>query len=108
MIPTKHPTVSLRRLKAARDTAGLSQEQAAHRLGVTRGAVQNWEHGHRVPRADVLAGMARLYGVPIESLFEHDHDGTPGHDGQGENTHDGPTPLPLPGDGLTGGGANGG
>jgi len=31
--------------------------------------IQNWEQGHRIPRAQVLLRLARAVGVPVEQLL---------------------------------------
>ncbi|MBR3235117.1 MAG: response regulator [Atopobiaceae bacterium] len=38
---------------------GLSQQQLANRLHVTRSAVANWETGHRLPNAAMISQIAR-------------------------------------------------
>jgi transcriptional regulator with XRE-family HTH domain len=46
------------RLTALREARGLSIEQLAERLGVSRQAVWYWETGHRLPRAAMLRRIA--------------------------------------------------
>jgi len=50
------------RLKAARELKGLSQEQAALELGVSRVSVSGWENGAPISE-DRISGIAQLYGV---------------------------------------------
>lgn len=59
----------LRRLRQARKAAGLSQEQAARRLGRTQSFVSKAELGER--RLDVieLRAFARLYRKPMSFFF---------------------------------------
>lgn len=54
-----------RRLREAREEAGLSQAQAARRLGRGQSYVSKSESGER--RVDVieLKAFAKLYGVPL-------------------------------------------
>lgn len=54
-----------RRLREAREEAGLSQEQAARRLGRGQSFVSKCESGER--RVDVveLKAFAKVYGVPM-------------------------------------------
>lgn len=54
-----------RRLKAARELAGLSQGQAAKLLDFHRPTISEIEAGHRRVAADELARFAELYGVSI-------------------------------------------
>ena len=56
-------------LKAMREKAGLSQAALAERAGLSVRNIQNWEQGHRVPRAQVLLRLARAVGVPVEQLL---------------------------------------
>lgn len=47
------------RIRDLRQTLGLSQADLAARIGVTRGTVQNWEHGRTGITWDSLAALAR-------------------------------------------------
>lgn len=55
----------LRRLREARERAGLSQAETARRLGKPQSYVSKCESGER--RVDVveLKAFSRVYGVPI-------------------------------------------
>jgi len=56
-------------LEAARVNAGLSQEEAAKKAGVTRFTIANWENGKtRISNAQAL-GLANIYGIPLEHIF---------------------------------------
>lgn len=57
------------KLYSLRRRSGLSQEQAAERLGVSRQAVSKWEGGQSVPEADKLVALSRLYGVTTDYLL---------------------------------------
>jgi transcriptional regulator with XRE-family HTH domain len=54
---------------AARAEAGLSQQQVADRVGLTKAQVQHWEAGRRQPYPEVTAQLAELYGVDVEDLL---------------------------------------
>ena len=56
------------RLLTLRKQAGLSQQQVADAVGVTRQTVSNWELGQGAPALDRAAALARLYGVSIDDL----------------------------------------
>lgn len=60
----------LRRLRMARNAAGLSQAEAASRLDKPQSYVSKCESGER--RVDVveLRAFARIYGVPITFFFD--------------------------------------
>ena len=59
----------LKRLKQARERAGLTQVEAARRLGRPQSFVSKCESGER--RVDIveLRALARVYGVPITFFF---------------------------------------
>jgi len=56
------------RLNELRRKAGLSQENLAELLGVTRQAVQKWESGASRPDMDNLAALARYFNVSLDYL----------------------------------------
>jgi transcriptional regulator with XRE-family HTH domain len=57
------------RIRRARRIAGISQQQLADALGITRSAVSNWESDSEVrPATDRLAVMARALHVSFEWL----------------------------------------
>ena len=53
------------RLRAARQAAGLSQQDVGRHLGVTGAAISRWENGHRSIDPDELVKLARLYGTTV-------------------------------------------
>ena len=56
------------RLFELRRQAGLSQEELAHLLGLTRQAVQKWEAGTSRPDMDNLAALADYFHVSLDYL----------------------------------------
>ena len=56
-------------LAAARTNAGLTQTEAARRLGVDQSSVSFWESGKKFPRASMLVKLADLYCCTIDELF---------------------------------------
>lgn len=70
------------RLYELRRSSGISQEDLARKLGVSRQAVSKWECGESVPGTDNLIALARLYGVELGSLVGIDDDAA---DTGGEN-----------------------
>lgn len=56
-------------LTALRRDAGLSQEELAACLGVSRPAVSRWERGAALPGVENLTALAALYGVGAEELL---------------------------------------
>lgn len=59
------------RLVELRRERGLSQEDLAARLGVSRQAVSKWERCESSPDTDNLIALAKLYGVSLDSLLLH-------------------------------------
>ncbi|MBR3349429.1 MAG: helix-turn-helix transcriptional regulator, partial [Solobacterium sp.] len=57
------------KLKEARKTAGLSQEQLAEKLSVSRSAVAKWEADLGMPDIANLKAMAQLLDISIDYLL---------------------------------------
>ena len=55
-------------LKAARVNAGLSQKEAADRLGISNKTMGNWENCVCFPPADMIPKICELYGVSYDNL----------------------------------------
>ncbi len=60
------------KLYALRKKAGLSQEELAEKLDVSRQAVSKWESGSARPDVDRLKALSRFYGIPMDSLLSDD------------------------------------
>lgn len=58
------------RLAELRKKNGLSQEQLAEKLGLSRQAVSKWERAEASPDTDNLICLARLYGVSLDDLLD--------------------------------------
>ena len=52
-----------------RTDAGLSQQELAEKLYVTRQAVSRWENGETVPNPDTLKQLSKLFDVSINTLL---------------------------------------
>ena len=52
-----------------RNKAGLSQEELAEKIYVTRQAVSRWETGETLPNTETLKQLSRLYNVSINTLL---------------------------------------
>ena len=57
-------------IRCKRRELGLTQEQAAHRLGVSASAFNKWERGASLPDIMLLPGLARLLGVDLNTLLD--------------------------------------
>ncbi len=60
------------RLRWAREQAGLSQGQVAHKLGMHRPTISQIEAGDRNVRVEELEQFGTLYGVETEWLIKGD------------------------------------
>ncbi len=58
------------RIAALRGQAGLTQEQLAERLFVSRELISKWEHGVRRPDHREAAELARVLGVGISEIID--------------------------------------
>lgn len=61
-------------LKAARINTGLTQAQAAEKLGFKRSSIIAYEQGKRVPKLDIAYKFSELYNVDIADIdfFRHE------------------------------------
>ena len=57
------------RLREARKSKGMTQEDVARHLGIARTTVVAIERGDREPRPDELVALARLYNRPLNELL---------------------------------------
>ena len=57
------------KLQALRKKRGLTQEELAAALFVSRTAVSKWESGRGYPSIDSLKAIARFYSVTIDELL---------------------------------------
>ena len=56
-------------LKTLREKHGLTQEQVAEKVLVTRQAVSRWENGETQPNTETLKLLSRLFDVSINTLL---------------------------------------
>lgn len=56
------------RLYELRKKQGLSQEELAEKLGVSRQAVSKWERSEASPDTDNLIALAKIYGLSLDEL----------------------------------------
>jgi transcriptional regulator with XRE-family HTH domain len=57
-------------IKRMRERRGISQEELANRLGLTRGRLSMYEIGKREPDVDTLSKMADFFGVSLDVLTD--------------------------------------
>ena len=58
------------KIKEARKQCGLSQEQLAEKMAVSRSAVAKWEANNGLPDIDNLKALAQLLNVSIDYLLD--------------------------------------
>jgi transcriptional regulator with XRE-family HTH domain len=63
-----------RLIREARQVAGLTQAELAHRLGTAQSAVSNWERGRDTPRIDTLARILEACGFEADMTFRRHDD----------------------------------
>ena len=60
------------KLYTLRKKSGLSQEQLAEQLGVSRQAISKWESGQSVPESDKLVVISNHFKVSLDYLMKED------------------------------------
>ncbi|MBR3841155.1 MAG: helix-turn-helix transcriptional regulator [Erysipelotrichales bacterium] len=59
-----------KKLKEARMNSGLTQEQAAEKLMVTRQTISNWENEKSLPDIISVINMSDLYHISLDDLLK--------------------------------------
>lgn len=62
-----HRRMVAQRLRELRGTR--KQREIAQEAGVTTMAISQYENGKRLPRAPIMAQLARVFGVSVDDLF---------------------------------------
>ena len=60
-------------LRRARVAAAMSQRQVGIMVGADSMQVSRWERGASAPQVFTLYKLAKLFRVPMDILFVHDH-----------------------------------
>lgn len=89
MTPTVPETTLGERLRLSRTRAGVSVQQMADELEISRTMISRWENGHERPRRGMLLGWALRCAVPVPWL-EHDAGGASADDPFGVLAGSGP------------------
>lgn len=91
------------KLKDKRTGLGLSQEQLAEQLEVTRQTIANWEKGKTYPDIGSVLKLSDLYSVSLDELLKEDRSmrkhkeeaaALPKNTGKQPKIHPGAVPLP--------------
>ena len=56
-------------LKAARVNAGLTQAEAAKKIGVSISTLKNWEKGVTFPKQPHILRICEVYGIQYDHIF---------------------------------------
>ena len=72
------------KIAAQRRKLGLSQEELAARLNVTRQAVSKWETGTSTPELETLVALAKTFGVTTDYLLSVEESPEPAAEPQPE------------------------
>ena len=62
------------KLYKLRKNSGLSQEQLAEQLNVSRQAISKWESGTAVPESEKLITISNYFGVSVDYLLKDDEE----------------------------------
>lgn len=62
------------KLYTLRKMSGLSQEQLAEQLSVSRQAVSKWESGQSVPESDKLLAISNYFDISLDYLMKEDEE----------------------------------
>jgi transcriptional regulator with XRE-family HTH domain len=57
------------KIKELRVQAGLTQDELAKRLSITKTAVSNYENGARMPKQDILFVLSVVFDVSVDTFF---------------------------------------
>ena len=61
-----------KKLKEARTNVGLTQEQVAEKIMVSRQTISNWENGKSLPDIVSIMSLSDLYQISIDELLKGD------------------------------------
>lgn len=67
------------KITALRTHAGISQEELAARLCVSRQSVSKWELGAALPQIDKILELSALFSVSTDILLKDEYDAPPSH-----------------------------
>ena len=86
------------KILSLRKSMGLSQEELAARVGVSRQAVSKWELGESVPDVDKLLALSQIFGVTVDHLLRGgEDDGSQGEESSPAAAPESKTAPRLPG-----------
>ncbi|MGI6051612.1 MAG: helix-turn-helix domain-containing protein [Bilifractor sp.] len=66
------------KLYQLRTKSGLSQEELAQKLNVSRQSISKWESANSIPSMDKIVQLSEIYGVSTDYLLKEDMEEVPG------------------------------
>ena len=60
------------KIRSLRKDNGISQEELAEKLGVSRQSVSLWENGQTMPSMDSIVAIAKIFNVSTDLLLNND------------------------------------
>ncbi|KIR01445.1 hypothetical protein P261_00259 [Lachnospiraceae bacterium TWA4] len=66
------------KLYQLRNRSGLSQEELAEKMNVSRQSISKWESGSSIPTIDKILELSKIYGVSTDFLLRDDLEEFPG------------------------------
>lgn len=66
----KQGGVTINNLKALREKRQISQIELSKSIGVSQGAVSQWETGQSLPRAELLPKIAKVLDCTVDELLQ--------------------------------------
>lgn len=58
------------KIRVLRKSAGLSQEQLAEKLDITRQSISKWESDESLPEIERLVALSKVFNVTVDSLVD--------------------------------------
>ena len=62
------------RLYELRKKTGMSQDELAEKIGVSRQTISKWERGEALPDTENLIALAKLYNVTLDDIVNYNED----------------------------------
>lgn len=60
----------MKKIEQLRNKLGISQNELAKRIGVTQGAISQWEQGLSKPTIDKLIKLGEIFKCSVEDLLQ--------------------------------------
>lgn len=67
------PTYASIRFREARKQAGLTQQELADKLGISKISINNYEKGASFPRAEILFGLFEVLNIDAREFFASEY-----------------------------------